>query len=62
MIITKPIPYPKIIPANHMEGPEGIRNTGNKARDAVSTRERTGRPKAVASHSIIGKRTYNKID
>jgi hypothetical protein len=45
-----------------MEGPEGIRNTGNKARDAVSTRERTGRPKAVASHSIIGKRTYNKID
>jgi len=37
-----------------MEGPEGIKNTGNKAREATSTRARTGRPKVVASHSMIG--------
>lgn len=62
MIMTKPIPYPKIIPASHMEGPEGIKNTGKRAREATSTRARTGRPKAVASHCMKGKRTYSEID
>lgn len=61
MIMTNPRPYPKIIPANHMEGPEGIKNTGKKASDATSTRARTGRPKAVASHCMSGKRTYSDI-
>lgn len=62
MIITNPRPYPKIIPDNHIEGPEGIKNTGNKAREATSTRARTGRPKAVASHCMRGMRTYNEND
>lgn len=62
MIMTKPIPYPKIIPASHMEGPEGIKNTGKRAREATSTRARTGRPKAVASHCMKGKRTYSEIE
>jgi hypothetical protein len=61
MIITNPIPYPKIIPANHMEGPEGIKNTGKSAREATSTRARTGWPKAVASHCMSGKRTCSEI-
>lgn len=58
MIMINPRPYPKIIPASHMDGPEGTRITGNKAKDATSTKARTGRPKAVASHSIIGRRIY----
>ena len=62
MIITNPRPYPKIIPANHIEGPEGISSTGNNAREATSTKARTGRPKAVASQCMIGRRIYSKID
>lgn len=57
IIMTKPQPYPNIIPASHMEGPEGIRNTGNKAREATSISASTGRPNAVASHCNNGKRT-----
>jgi len=40
-----------------MEGPEGIKKTGKTAREATSTTARTGRPNAVASHCIIGRRT-----
>jgi hypothetical protein len=60
IIIKKPQPYPKIIPANHIEGPEGTRITGKRAKDATRTTANTGRPKALASHCMIGKRTYNK--
>lgn len=60
MIITNPRPYPKIIPASHMDGPEGIKRTGNKAKEATRTRARTGRPKAVASHRRSGSRTCTK--
>lgn len=62
IIMTNPMPYPNIIPASHMEGPEGIKSTGNNAKEATSTRARTGRPKAVASHCMIGMRTYNAMD
>ena len=60
IIIKKPQPYPKIIPANHIEGPEGTRITGKRAKDATRTTANTGRPKALASHCMIGKRTYSK--
>lgn len=43
-----------------MEGPEGTKITGKIAREAISTKTRTGRPKADDSHCIIGKRTYNE--
>lgn len=62
MIITKPRPYPKIMPASHMEAPEGIKITGNNAKEATSTKASTGRPKAVASHCIIGRRICKMID
>ncbi|KAG5625840.1 hypothetical protein H5410_011058 [Solanum commersonii] len=58
IIITNPRPYPKIIPASHIDGPEGIRNTGNSAKEATSTRARTGRPNAVASQCRVGIRIY----
>lgn len=45
-----------------MEGPEGIKNTGKSAKEATSTIARTGRPKAVASHCKIGRRTYKEIN
>ena len=57
IIITNPRPYPNIIPANHIEGPEGTKITGNRAKEAISTSARTGRPKAVDSHCILGRRT-----
>lgn len=61
MIITNPRPYPKIIPANHMEGPEGTRITGKRAKEAMRTRASTGRPKAVASHCMIGNKIYKSM-
>lgn len=54
IIITNPQPYPKIMPANHIEGPDGIRNTGNRDKDAMSMRARTGLPKESASQCMIG--------
>lgn len=60
MIMTNPRPYPKIIPASHIDGPEGSRTTGKKAKEATSTRARTGRPNAVDSHCRNGMRTYVK--
>lgn len=43
-----------------MEGPEGIKNTGNKAKETTRTIASIGRPNAVASHCKIGIRTYNR--
>nr|GMC47162.1 hypothetical protein Iba_chr01aCG8700 [Ipomoea batatas] len=54
MIMTKPRPYPKIIPANHIEGPEGISKTGNNAREATRISASTGRPNAEDSHPESG--------
>ena len=45
-----------------MEGPEGIKKTGNKAKETTRTMASIGRPKAVASHCRIGIKTYNQTN
>lgn len=59
MMIKKPKPYPKTIPVNHIDGPEGRNTIGKSDREAMITSANTGRPKDLASHRIIGMITYN---
>jgi hypothetical protein len=58
MMIKEPKPYPNIIPVNHIGGVEGRNTIGKRDREITSTMANTGRPKDVASHRMIGKRTY----
>ena len=56
----------KTISKNHFQQAtwkdlKGLRTRKN-AKEATNTIARTGRPKAVASHCRIGRRTYKKIN
>ena len=56
--IRNPKPYPKFIPANHIEGADGSKKTGNKPMDAISTNTRVCVLKVNASQSKTGIITY----
>lgn len=54
IINRKPNPYPKVIPATHIEGDEGIRIVGNNATVTKTRSARTGILNEDLSQFIIG--------
>lgn len=53
-ISRNPKPYPKVIPATHMEGVEGSNMVGNRATEAKSRTANTGGLNVRVSQFSIG--------
>lgn len=54
MISRNPYPYPKVIPATHIEGEEGRNIVGNNATEANTRSPNTGLVNVFVSQFMIG--------
>lgn len=54
IMMINPIPYPKIIPESHIDGPEGRIMTGSRARERTRTNDSNGLLNVEASQTSIG--------
>ena len=54
MISKNPYPYPKVIPATHMEGEDGRSRVGNNATEPKTKSAKTGLLNVLVSQFIAG--------
>lgn len=54
MMSRNPYPYPKVIPATHIDGEEGRNNVGNNATEAKTRTANTGLVNVSVSQFMAG--------